>query len=28
MIRNAIDHGIEAAERRAEVGKPLAEPSR
>ncbi len=24
MIRNAIDHGIEAAERRAEVGKPLA----
>jgi len=24
MIRNAIDHGIESAERRAEVGKPLA----
>jgi two-component system chemotaxis sensor kinase CheA len=24
MIRNAIDHGIEAAERRAEVGKPPA----
>jgi two-component system chemotaxis sensor kinase CheA len=24
MIRNAIDHGIEVAERRAEVGKPLA----
>jgi two-component system chemotaxis sensor kinase CheA len=24
MIRNAIDHGIETAERRAEVGKPLA----
>jgi two-component system chemotaxis sensor kinase CheA len=24
MIRNAIDHGIESAERRAEVGKPAA----
>lgn len=24
MIRNAIDHGIESASRRAEVGKPLA----
>jgi two-component system chemotaxis sensor kinase CheA len=24
MIRNAIDHGIERAERRAEVGKPIA----
>jgi two-component system chemotaxis sensor kinase CheA len=24
MIRNAIDHGIESAQRRAEVGKPLA----
>jgi len=24
MIRNAIDHGIESAERRAEMGKPLA----
>ena len=24
MIRNAIDHGIESAEKRAEVGKPLA----
>lgn len=24
MIRNAIDHGIESAERRAEVGKPVA----
>jgi two-component system chemotaxis sensor kinase CheA len=24
MIRNAIDHGIEIAQRRAEVGKPLA----